>query len=102
MKVKKGDTVIVLSGKDRGKSGTVLRTFPKKELVLVEGVHIVKKHQKGRRQNSVGQIIEKPMPFHVSNVGVKDPKSGKATRVGYKVEDGKKVRVARKSGAKIS
>jgi large subunit ribosomal protein L24 len=101
MKIKKGDTVVVTSGKDRGKSGTVVRAFPKKLKVLVEGVNVVKKHQKARRANSVGQVVEKPMPIPVSNVSIKDPKGGKPSRVGYIVEGGKKVRIARKSKAKI-
>ena len=101
MKIKKGDTVVVTSGKDRGKSGTVVRAFPKKLQVLVEGVNVVKKHQKARRANSVGQVVEKPMPIPVSNVSIKDPKGGKPSRVGYHIEGGKKVRIARKSKTKI-
>lgn len=101
MKIKKGDNVIVLTGKDRGKSGTVLRAFPKKNMVLVEGVNIIKKHQKSRRAGQRGQIIEKPALINVANVGIKDPKTGKPSRVGYTRTDGKKVRIARKSGATI-
>lgn len=101
MKIKKGDTVIVTTGKDRGKSGTVVRAIPKKGMVLVEGINIVKKHQKARRSGSVGQIIEKPMPIRVANVSIKDPKGGKPSRIGYVIEGGKKLRVARKSKAKI-
>lgn len=101
MKVKKGDTVIVTTGKYRGKTGTVLTAYPKKGKVLVEGINIVKKHQKARRASSVGQIVEKAMPIDVSNVALKDPKGGKATRIGYTVEKGKKVRIAKKSGSKI-
>ncbi len=101
MKVRTGDTVIVTTGKDRGKSGTILRAYPKKGKVLIEGVNVVKKHQKATRTGSVGQIIERPMPIDVSNVSLKDPKGGKATRVGYKLDGKKKERVARKSGSKI-
>ena len=101
MKIRKGDNIIVLSGKDRGKGGTVLRAFPKKDMVLVEGINIAKKHQKARRQGQVGQVIERPMPIHVSNVAIKDPKSGKASRVSYKVDGEKKTRVAVKSGASV-
>jgi large subunit ribosomal protein L24 len=101
MKIKKGDTVIVTTGKDRGKEGVVLRSFPKKHLVLIDGVAVAEKHQKRRRRGSQGQIVQKPMPIPVANVAIKDPKSGKPARVGYKVEDNKKVRVARKSGAKL-
>ena len=100
MKIKKGDNIIVLSGKDRGKSGVVLRAFPKKDTVLVEGVHVVKKHQRARRRGQSGQIVELSVPIHVSNVAIKDEK-GAPSRVGYIMEDGKKVRIAKKSGTKI-
>ena len=100
MKIKKGDNVIVISGKDRGKSGTVLRAMPKKEQVLVEGVNIAKKHQRSRKRGQAGQIIERPMPLNVSNVAIKDAENA-PSRVGYSIEDGKKVRVAKKSGKKI-
>ncbi len=105
MKIKKGDTVVVTAGKDRGKEGKVIRSFPKKAEVLVDGVHIVTRHQKSKRRGSQGQIISKPMPIPSSNVALKDPKTGKAVRVGYIIEGegekAKKVRVARPSGAKI-
>ena len=105
MKIKKGDNVIVIAGKDRGKSGAVLRAFPKTEQVLVEGVHIVKRHQKSRRRGQQGQVVDRPMPIHVSNVALKDKKSGKAVRVGYKVEGegdkAKKVRITRPSGEQV-
>jgi large subunit ribosomal protein L24 len=100
MKIKKGDTVIVITGKDRGKSGTVLRAFPTKGKVIVENINIVKKHQKASRGTTAGQIVERAMPLDVSNVALKDPKGGKPTRVGYKIEGGKKVRIAKKSGTK--
>ncbi len=104
MKIKKGDTVVITAGKDRGKEGSVVRSFPKKEQVLVEGVNVVKRHQKSRRRGSVGQIVEKPMPIHVSNVAFKGAK-GKPVRVGYtqegKGKEAKKVRVQRPDGAKI-
>ena len=90
------------TGKDRGKSGTVLRAFPREAKVLVEGVNIVKKHKRATRESSACQIVERTMPVDVSNVALKDPKGGKATRVGYKVEGGKKIRIAKKSGAKVS
>lgn len=101
MKIKQGDIVIVTTGKDRGKSGTVLRVFPKIEKVLVEGVGMVKKHQRAAGRRQAGQIIDRPSPVHVSNVSIKDPKSGKATRVGYTIADGKKTRVAKASGNSI-
>jgi large subunit ribosomal protein L24 len=98
MHVKKGDKVMVISGKDKGKTGVVLTAFPKQERVLVEGVNIVKKHSKPSQMNPQGGIMSQEAPIHVSNVLPIDPKSGQPTRVGYKVEDGKKVRVAKKSG----
>ena len=102
MKVRKGDTVIVIAGKDRGKEGAVVRAFPKTERVLIEGINVVKKHQRPKRQGQRGQVVEKPLPLHVSNVALKDPKTGKPTRVGYSMDDSKKVRMAKKSGMKIS
>ncbi|MEQ2528968.1 50S ribosomal protein L24 [Robertmurraya yapensis] len=98
MHVKKGDKVMVISGKDKGKTGVVLAAFPKQSRVLVEGINIVKKHSKPNQLNPQGGIISQEAPIHVSNVMPIDPKSGEPTRVGYKVEDGKKVRVAKKSG----
>ena len=89
------------TGKDRGKSGTILRAFPKKGKVLIEGINIVKKHQKATSRGTKGQIVERAMPINVSNVALKDPKGGKPTRIGYKIEGGKKIRVARKSGSTI-
>jgi large subunit ribosomal protein L24 len=101
MKIHKGDTVIVNTGKDRGKSGTVLRAFPKKGKVIVEGINIVKKHQKAKSAGTKGQTVERTMPLPVANVSLKDPKGGKMTRVSYNVEGKKKVRVATKSGVKL-
>ncbi|WP_077210485.1 50S ribosomal protein L24 [Bacillus dakarensis] len=98
MHVKKGDKVMVISGKDKGKTGVILAAFPKKDRVLVEGVNVVKKHSKPSQMNPNGGIISQEAPIHVSNVMPIDPKSGEPTRVGYKVEDGKKVRIAKKSG----
>ena len=101
MKLKKGDTIIVTAGKDRGKTSTIIRTFPKKAQVLVEGMNVVTRHQKAKRRGSQGQLITKPMPMSISSVALKDAKTGKPTRVGYTTEGEKKVRVAKKSGAKI-
>ena len=98
MHVKKGDKVMVISGKDKGKTGVVLAAFPKKDRVIVEGINIVKKHSKPSQLNPQGGIITKEAPIHVSNVMILDPKTGEPTRVGFKVEDGKKVRIAKKSG----
>ena len=99
MKIKKGDTVKVIAGKDKGKTGTVERTLPNTDQVIVNGVNVATKHQKNRRIRSQGQIIERETPIHVSNVALTEGK--KTVRVGYQIEDGKKVRVARPSGNKI-
>ncbi len=98
MHVKKGDKVMVISGKDKGKTGVILAAFPKQERVLVEGVNIVKKHSKPSQLNPQGGIISQEAPVHVSNVMPIDPKSGNPTRIGFTTVDGKKVRVAKKSG----
>ncbi|QHS23952.1 50S ribosomal protein L24 [Virgibacillus sp. MSP4-1] len=98
MHVKKGDKVMVISGKDKGKQGTVLQAFPKKDRVLVEGVNQVKKHAKPSQDNPQGGILTQEAAIHVSNVMPIDPKSGEPTRVGYSEADGKKVRIAKKSG----
>lgn len=105
MKIKKGDSVIVISGKDKGKSGTVVRAMPREEKVLIEGVNMVVRHQKARRHGSAGQIVERPMPIHVSNVALKDTKSEKPQRAGYIFEgegnERKKMRVTRPDGNEI-
>ena len=98
MHVKKGGKVVVISGKDKGKEGTILEAYPKKERVLVEGVNYVKKHAQPSQDNPQGGILTIEAPVHVSNVMPVDPKSGQPTRVGYEVKDGKKVRIAKKSG----
>jgi large subunit ribosomal protein L24 len=99
--VKKGDKVIVISGKDKGKQGVVLEAYPKKDRVLVEGVNIVKKHAKPSQANPQGGIFDQEAAIHVSNVMIIDPKTGNPTRVGYQTVDGKKVRVAKKSGESL-
>ncbi len=98
LKIKKNDTVIVLSGDDKGKTGIVKKAMPKENKVIVEGVNMVKRHTKPSQTNP-GGIVSKEAAIHVSNVAI--VKDGKATKVGYKVVDGKKVRVARKSGEVI-
>ncbi|OES45943.1 50S ribosomal protein L24 [Domibacillus iocasae] len=98
MHVKKGDKVMVITGKDKGKTGVVLAAFPKKDRVLVEGINIVKKHAKPSQLNPQGGILSQEAAIHVSNVMLLDPKTNEPTRVGYKEVDGKKVRVAKKSG----
>jgi large subunit ribosomal protein L24 len=101
MKIKKNDNVIVIAGKDKGTKGKVLRVLPSEHKVIVEGVNKVKKHIKYRNSNKKGEIIEKSMPMHISNVAIVDPKTNKPSRVGYIVEGDKKVRIAKKSGQKI-
>ena len=100
-KIKKGDDVIVLTGRDRGKRGTVLKVLA--EHVVVEGINRVKKHQKPNpMKGTTGGIVEKEASIHVSNVAILDPKENKPTRVGFKtLDDGRKVRVARRSGEVI-
>jgi len=100
LKVKKGDEVIVIAGKDKGKKGAILKVLPEERRVLVAGVNKVKRHTKPGAQGA-GGIIEKEATLHVSNVALVDKKTGKPTRVGYKVEkDGTKVRIAKRSGEK--
>lgn len=101
MHVKKGDKVMVISGKEKGKTGTIIAAYPKKDRVLVEGLNIVKKHMKPNQASPQGGIVNQEASIHVSNVMLIDPKSGEPTRVGYKVEDGKKIRIAKKSGESI-
>jgi large subunit ribosomal protein L24 len=99
MHVKKDDTVMVITGKDKGKKGRVIAAYPTKNRVLVEGVNMVKKHAKPSQANPQGGILNQEAAIHVSNVMPIDPKSGEPTRVGYKsLDNGKKVRFAKKSG----
>lgn len=98
-KIKKKDRVVVLTGKDKGKTGEVLRVLTAENRVVVSGVNMVSKHQRASQTNPQGGIVKLEAPIHVSNVAIADPKSGKATRTAVKVlKDGKKVRVAKKSG----
>ncbi|MEH0075317.1 MULTISPECIES: 50S ribosomal protein L24 [Pannonibacter] len=97
-KIKKGDTVVVLAGRDKGKTGEVLQMLPTDNKALVRGINIVRRHQRQTQTQEAG-IVAKEAPIHVSNLAVADPKDGKPTRVGFKVqEDGRKVRVAKRSG----
>jgi large subunit ribosomal protein L24 len=101
MKIKKGDEVIVVTGKDKGVKGEVMKVMPEESRVVVSGVNVVKKHRKPS-QAGAGGIDKVERPIHVSNVALADPKTGKATRLGYKtLKGGKKVRVAKKSGETI-
>lgn len=97
-KIKKGDKVVVLAGRDKGRAGEVVQVMPKEDRALVRGVNLVKRHQR-QTANQEGGIISKEAPIHLSNLAVADPKDGKATRVGFKtLDDGRKVRVAKRSG----
>ena len=107
-RIKSGDDVVVVGGKDRGKRGKVLRVEPKKDRLYVEGLNMVKRHQRPRqvagaqRAEQVGGVIEKEGPIHISNVLLADPKDSKPTRIGFKkLDDGTKVRIARRSGEVI-
>ena len=100
MNIRKGDKVIVISGKDKGKSGVIDRALPAENKVLISGINVRKVHQKPRRGGEKGQTVEKNFPIHASNVMIVDS-SGKRTRVSRKVVDGKKVRMSKKSGSAI-
>ena len=101
MNIRKDDKVVVISGKDKGKEGKVLVANPKAGKLVVSGVNVATKHQKPRKQGEEGGIIKLETPIYVSKVQLVCPKCGKATRVGYKVENGKKTRVCKKCGAEI-
>ena len=106
-RIKKGDEVIVISGKDRGKRGTVLRVEPRQDRLYVEGLNMIKRHQKPRqvtgaqRAEQVGGVIEREGPIHISNVMVADPKDGQPTRLRVEMEDGQRYRVAARSGTRL-
>ena len=106
-RIKSGDDVIVVGGKDRGKRGKVLRVEPAKDRVYIEGLNMVKRHQRPRqvagaqRAEQVGGVIEREGPVHVSNVMLVDPKDGKPTRLGTEIEDRKRYRVAKRSGTRL-
>ena len=106
-RIRRDDEVVVIGGKDRGKRGKVLRVDPKKDRVYVEGLNMVKRHERphqvagAQRAESVGGVIEKEGPIHLSNVMLVDPSSGKPTRVGFEVHEGKRYRVAKRTGKRI-
>jgi large subunit ribosomal protein L24 len=101
LKIRKGDRVVVRTGRDKGKAGQVLNVLPEENRAIVQGVNIARRHQK-QTPSQEGGIVSKEMPIHISNLGLADPKTGKPTRVGYKMlGDGKKVRVAKRSGEVI-
>ncbi|MDX1462000.1 MAG: 50S ribosomal protein L24 [Marinirhabdus sp.] len=101
LKIKSGDTVVVTAGDHKGSEGKVLRVDAEKNKAIVEGVNTVKKHEKPSAANPQGGITEKEAPIHISNLSLVDPKSGDATRVGYRMEDGKKVRFSKKSNQEL-
>ena len=101
-KIKKGDKVVVLSGKDKGKHGEVVKSLPKEGKVVVAGVNIAVRHRKANQANPQGGLERSEAPMHVSKVAIQDPKTGKPTRVRFEERDGKKVRVAAKSGELIN
>ncbi len=101
MKIKKDDTVLVISGKDKGRKAKVIESFPKKGKIVVEGINQKKKHVKPKKQGEKGQIVTVPVPFEASNVKLVCPKCGKASRIEYKVEDKKKYRVCKKCKQKV-
>lgn len=101
MKLKKGDEIEVIAGKDRGKRGKISTILVKEDKVVVDGINVMTKHVKAGRDGSKGERIERPFPVHVSNVMLVCPHTGKTTRVGYSVEGGEKVRVSRRSGKTI-
>jgi large subunit ribosomal protein L24 len=106
-RIRTGDEVIVMSGKDAGKKGRVLRVEPRKQRLYVEGLNMIKRHERPRqvtgaqRSEQVGGVIEKEGPIHFSNVMHLDPSSGKPTRVGFELDEGRRVRIARRSGARL-
>ena len=100
-KIKKGDRVVVLAGKDKGRQGTVLKVLPKEDRVFVGGVNMVKRHTRPSQSDPQGGIKHKEAALHISNVAFADPKSGEPTRVGFRMEGDKKVRFAKKSGEVI-
>lgn len=101
MKIKKGDNVKILVGKDKGKSGKVLRVFPQDDKILVEQINLAKKHVKPKKQGEKGELVSIPRPFHVSNSAIICPSCKKSTRIGYKIEGKGKSRICKKCSAKI-
>ena len=99
-KIRKGDKVVILTGKDKGRSGEVLQVMPKEDRAVVRGINVVKRHQRQTASQEAG-IITKEAPIHLSNIAIADPKDGKPTRVGFKIDGDKKVRVAKRSGVSI-
>ena len=101
MKIKKSDNVLIITGKDKGRKGKVLKAFPREGRIIIEGINIRKKHVKPKRSGEKGQIVQVPLAIDVSNVKLLCPKCGKAARVGYKLTEDKKQRICKKCGEKI-
>lgn len=101
MRIKKNDNIIVISGKDRGRKAKVLKVLPKQNKAVIQGLNIIKKHRKARKQGEKGQVVEIPAPIHISNLKVICGKCGKATRLGYKIIENKKYRICKKCKAEI-
>ena len=101
MKIRKNDQILIISGKDRGRTSKVSRVFPKKDSVLVEGINLKKKHIRPKKEGEKGQIVETPQPLNISNVKLICPKCKKATRIGYKIEKEKKYKICKKCGQEI-
>jgi len=102
MKIKKGDQVQVIAGKDRGKRGAVTRVFPESDKIIVDGVNIGKRHRKPKSAGEKGERVELAMPIHVSNVMIVDAETGKPTRIGYRLNGTEKVRVSKKTGKDLN
>jgi large subunit ribosomal protein L24 len=100
-RIRKGDRVIVITGKDKGKSGVVMEVRPREQRCLVEGLNIMKRHTKPRPPNEPGGVIERPAPIHLSNVALIDPRDGRATRIRIEEVDGRTVRVSSRSGERL-
>lgn len=101
MKIKKGDKVQIMSGKDRGKQGEVFVVLPEAEKVVVKGVNMMKRHIKARREGEPGERVEKEAPLHISNVMLVCPHTNKPTRIGYKIEGGEKIRISKRASKAI-
>ena len=101
MKIKKGDNVLIISGKDKGRKGKIIESLPRKEKIVIEGINLRKKHMRPKKSGEKGQIVELPVPMSVSNVKIICPKCRKAARVGYKKEGKKKYRICKKCGQQI-
>ncbi|MBX4200534.1 50S ribosomal protein L24 [Candidatus Parcubacteria bacterium] len=101
MKLKKGDNVLIISGKDKGRTAKILKSLVKEKMILVEGINMKRKHVKPKKEGEKGQVVPVPAPMQISNVKLVCPKCGKATRVGYKIENGKKNRICKKCQSQI-